>query len=100
MYLVIWIISTYVENTRVSSANDICQKDHLHIRGEYWDQVKANPEELGSSPHTWRIRDDIMKAITTTEGIISTYVENTRNVKFNIWNVWDHLHIRGEYNMR
>ena len=90
------IISTYVENTSLVKFNVLPGQDHLHIRGEYTVALKNFEKQLGSSPHTWRI---LFKASSHTyhTGIISTYVENTSLVKFNVLPGQDHLHIRGEY---
>ena len=53
----------------------------------------------GSPPHTWRILVKLA-AKAVSAGITSTYVENTMiNVIFKFV-AWDHLHIRGEYEMR
>ena len=50
------IISTYVENTDAFFLYHLQKEDHLHIRGEYAESVRAKVKEEGSSPHTWRIR--------------------------------------------
>ena len=72
------------------------RQDHLHIRGEYTLTNNGNSMEIGSPPHTWRIRK-WGELINTTVGITSTYVENTYLIKVGYFLVWDHLHIRGEY---
>ena len=90
------IISTYVENTTVFNSSKLRIEDHLHIRGEYVNCLIIREHPIGSSPHTWRIRQ-MMNKLCVDLGIISTYVENTYQ-----WLWWllfgqDHLHIRGEY---
>ncbi len=71
-------------------------RDHLHIRGEYFELKNYTQFELGSSPHTWRIPLKIDKEYKS-DRIISTYVENT-DVDEDILRIdKDHLHIRGEY---
>ena len=73
-------------------------QDHLHIRGEYmskWINFKINE---GSSPHTWRILINICTQFGNLR-IISTYVENTHDRPYTLDRVWDHLHIRGEYQL-
>ena len=52
---------------------------------------------LGSSPHTWRIRE-IYLPKKAVDRIISTYVENTGSQNIHDKCMQDHLHIRGEYN--
>ena len=53
---------------------------------------------LGSSPHTWRILSMTTICSNVTR-IISTYVENTVIGLCEMYQVKDHLHIRGEYSM-
>ena len=71
-------------------------KDHLHIRGEYFNILSAFTCYLGSPPHTWRILDDQTDQIYPYR-ITSTYVENTLASRQTGHLTWDHLHIRGEY---
>ena len=52
--------------------------------------------KAGSSPHTWRILNAIVKADKIGR-IISTYVENTVFIGIENKTAKDHLHIRGEY---
>ncbi len=49
-------------------------KDHLHIRGEYFEMAPSTSAATGSSPHTWRILKHFA-FIGCNSGIISTYVE-------------------------
>ena len=53
-------------------------KDHLHIRGEYFETLSGIKRKWGSPPHTWRILD-ASSVGTSSVGITSTYVENTSN---------------------
>ena len=50
------ITSTYVENTEFLSLAFSFNRDHLHIRGEYFELSKHCFLQQGSPPHTWRIR--------------------------------------------
>ena len=54
-------------------------------------------EYSGSPPHTWRILtyDWVDPG---SDGITSTYVENTGDEYKHPSDAKDHLHIRGEYN--
>ena len=90
------IISTYVENTKFRISGIFRHKDHLHIRGEYQSCSSTSIYQLGSSPHTWRIHIDMDKTSGRVR-IISTYVENTFFFSVMAITSWDHLHIRGEY---
>ena len=90
------IISTYVENTSISSCSFYEPRDHLHIRGEYSELQKLVLVKIGSSPHTWRILTKIKTKVIRNR-IISTYVENTFQNSFDYSFIKDHLHIRGEY---
>ena len=49
------ITSTYVENTLGCFNFHRFDKDHLHIRGEYFKSIATPSIVLGSPPHTWRI---------------------------------------------
>ena len=70
--------------------------DHLHIRGEYKNSQTDFIRFSGSPPHTWRILQyTIVK--DSVNRITSTYVENTFQIKLKCRKIWDHLHIRGEY---
>ena len=90
------IISTYVENTQLRHLVKKKQKDHLHIRGEYFLIISVFITPLGSSPHTWRIHFHYFY-FGIIVGIISTYVENTLLMCHHQGSSQDHLHIRGEY---
>ena len=90
------IISTYVENTTIFGAAELQFQDHLHIRGEYNAFSCSTVAYLGSSPHTWRIRLDLLSFLFSSR-IISTYVENTLSKGILFSSQKDHLHIRGEY---
>ena len=92
------ITSTYVENTLPICRRVKALQDHLHIRGEYKDTEKKFLKVLGSPPHTWRILYQYAEGLKHYR-ITSTYVENTKTPKRNSWRYWDHLHIRGEYNI-
>ena len=77
----------------------IFSKDHLHIRGEYYEATQKRLKYIGSPPHTWRI--PIQPKITLfADRITSTYVENTLMDNYLFINYEDHLHIRGEYPAR
>ena len=71
-------------------------RDHLHLRGEYWEIKLQTKIDEGSSPLTWRIRIDNAANVVQV-GIISTYVENTGKSLSYGTVVQDHLHLRGEY---
>ena len=90
------ITSTYVENTLTLPILLPVIKDHLHIRGEYPHKLERIVIILGSPPHTWRIPDPC-HCIFVWFRITSTYVENTKGLTWFMYQVWDHLHIRGEY---
>ena len=90
------ITSTYVENTVILTETKILERDHLHIRGEYWFCRNKVIQDLGSPPHTWRIQY-LLPSSPNGKGITSTYVENTVKMKPNTRILEDHLHIRGEY---
>ena len=70
------ITSTYVENTNSHTCQNHCQKDHLHIRGEYCKTNNICFVEIGSPPHTWRIPLSWFSILKYSR-ITSTYVENT-----------------------
>src|SRR5699024_5876140 len=93
------ITSTYVENTDCIFGSTSRPKDHLHIRGEYCQSLPDTKSQTGSPPHTWRILlgADLKKKDLR---ITSTYVENTRAGHVQLANHRDHLHIRGEYELR
>ncbi len=93
------ITSTYVENTVGRKINDLDAGDHLHIRGEYLVRLISSLLPMGSPPHTWRILRQ-SKSQLTANRITSTYVENTLNIINLFFFFWDHLHIRGEYNLK
>ena len=90
------IISTYVENTSKHPLLESRNWDHLHIRGEYYQQNITFISTIGSSPHTWRIQC-ASHWFSISFRIISTYVENTVCILSAQQGIWDHLHIRGEY---
>ena len=90
------ITSTYVENTPSTGHGKNVDKDHLHIRGEYYFLHAYHNHPLGSPPHTWRIHFKLTSGDITVR-ITSTYVENTSSGFSTILIMWDHLHIRGEY---
>ena len=90
------ITSTYVENTLSGSSSGVGSWDHLHIRGEYLGYDCDRIEGTGSPPHTWRILIRI-NARCSSNGITSTYVENTQRRTTSVNYLEDHLHIRGEY---
>ena len=94
--LIFRITSTYVENTKLDSSNLEHSQDHLHIRGEYSLSFDTETTSTGSPPHTWRI---LVKSTLAdyTQGITSTYVENTAQRQCWHSHHQDHLHIRGEY---
>ena len=71
------IISTYVDNTVCILSAQQGIWDHLHIRGEHAIEKWREFFVVGSSPHTWRTQNREI-AFQTVDGIISTYVENTR----------------------
>ena len=70
------ITSTYVENTCISNWSPDANEDHLHIRGEYFDNFFWSALVMGSPPHTWRIHVQEMFN-NLSDRITSTYVENT-----------------------
>ena len=70
------ITSTYVENTFSILRHNGLDKDHLHIRGEYYFLQKIGSGNKGSPPHTWRIPES-KKVYPSQLRITSTYVENT-----------------------
>ena len=90
------IISTYVENTFNKMSQIKPDRDHLHIRGEYYSSAIAYTSWSISSPHTWRILSTRLLKLQKLR-IISTYVENTKSFVIFLLHIWDHLHIRGEY---
>ena len=92
------ITSTLVENTLNRSSRYYRQRDHLHIRGEYFTVVSKFWFSVGSPPHTWRILFSSCNWSTILR-ITSTYVENTYRIRSYIDQHWDHLHIRGEYTL-
>ena len=68
--------STYVENTLSYLSRLMEREDDLHIRGEYSHHNIWYFFIVGWPPHTWRIQDG--KVIyTDSDGMTSTYVENT-----------------------
>ena len=85
-----------MENTLTHKVYDHPYQDHLHIRGEYLDFTNFVTGDQGSPPHTWRIPDPC-HCIFVWFRITSTYVENTKGLTWFMYQVWDHLHIRGEY---
>ncbi len=90
------ITSTYVENTFSILRHNGLDKDHLHIRGEYYFLQKIGSGNKGSPPHTWRIPLD-SNLSQLIPRITSTYVENTASDASGGAIGRDHLHIRGEY---
>src|SRR5699024_7702693 len=93
------ITSTYVENTTWRRFEEKNPEDHLHIRGEYPRRACPIGKSPGSPPHTWRIPAQGMSNWQIT-GITSTYVENTFLFCLFVNVNKDHLHIRGEYELR
>ena len=91
------ITSTYVENTWSWILQLQRYQDHLHIRGEYFQEIRLASIHTGSPPHTWRIPKLDLIARNRL-GITSTYVENTIIMPPTKHIDQDHLHIRGEYN--
>ena len=73
------ITSTYVENTQPRFCVQTLHKDHLHIRGEYYQLPYFLWKNIGSPPHTWRIQDPNHDCMLQYR---------------------DHLHIRGEYQLK
>ena len=73
------ITSTYVENTKYINTHYWRNKDHLHIRGEYYQLPYFLWKNIGSPPHTWRIQDPNHDCMLQYR---------------------DHLHIRGEYQLK
>ena len=71
------IISTYVKNTLSPDEGFTFAKDHLHLRGEYYQKSENVTALQGSSPLTWRILR-IDGDLDNDMRIISTYVENTK----------------------
>ncbi len=51
------ITSTNVKNISYTHQQNSQRQDHLHIRGEYASAGTIATLPIGSSPHTWRIRD-------------------------------------------
>ena len=90
------ITSTYVENTKNHYTKTEVDKDHLHIRGEYGFPRRLTIRQQGSPPHTWRILTWSSSTFSLVR-ITSTYVENTITDMSVSESMWDHLHIRGEY---
>ena len=85
-----------MENTWFWQKEKASTKDHLHIRGEYFDNLFLFARVKGSPPHTWRIQasgTDLRQGSRIT----STYVENTSLLLKRSASFKDHLHIRGEY---
>ena len=85
-----------MENTVESLLQGLATGDHLHIRGEYVENVEVHSLQIGSPPHTWRIQFEA-ELYEQVDRITSTYVENTFNaIRYGEMSQ-DHLHIRGEY---
>ncbi len=90
------ITSTCVENTLLLKRKKETNKDHLHMRGEYYKQKVKQGFLTGSPPHAWRIL--LMRQLVNhLSRITSTCVENTLSGSVSSSTVWDHLHMRGEY---
>ena len=70
------ITSTCVENTSWLPCRQIQERDHLHMRGEYWFIQSISIVFQGSPPHAWRI-PAVGTKNTAQLGITSTCVENT-----------------------
>ena len=87
-----------MENTIGYVTREELNRDHLHIRGEYWNDQVIATNDRGSPPHTWRIPLNSTEC-TCSGGITSTYVENTMPHSTAILIAEDHLHIRGEYSV-
>ena len=90
------ITPTYVGNT---SNLPVClydQKDHPHLRGEYWFPAGSVIGLPGSPPPTWGILY-VVSAKSMDEGITPTYVGNTTSALSESTSNWDHPHLRGEY---
>ena len=75
-YTNIGITSTCVENTSWLPCRQIQERDHLHMRGEYWFIQSISIVFQGSPPHAWRI-PAVGTKNTAQLGITSTCVENT-----------------------
>ena len=90
------ITPTYVGNTLKARPFYAFFWDHPHLRGEYRTSGAGSSISLGSPPLTWGIR-----VITSTRRywlrITPTYVGNTSGVQEGTDNLWDHPHLRGEY---
>src|SRR5699024_12049331 len=93
------ITSTYVENTASLYQIQSPKRDHLHIRGEYPRRACPIGKSPGSPPHTWRIQGKMLFSFCLIR-ITSTYVENTFLFCLFVNVNKDHLHIRGEYELR
>ncbi len=90
------ITSTCVENTRFIPPITINDKDHLHMRGEYYIGTISVKNHRGSPPHAWRILK-ALEVVSVLQGITSTCVENTWLSGETGDTYEDHLHMRGEY---
>ena len=69
---------------------------HPHIRGEYLIGFDSTPEQDGSSPHPWGIRQLSIK-VPSLKRFIPTSVGNTTPVWGASLQLSVHPHIRGEY---
>ena len=89
------ITSTYVEKTSSCGMFGKPTQGHLHIRGENLIFQQGGQEIRGSPPHTWRKPYD-PETLRTHDRITSTYVEKTIESSEHLYELQDHLHIRGE----
>ena len=90
------ITSTCVENTHLHDYCNVLNRDHLHMRGEYYNKSISDVLKKGSPPHAWRIHH-VKRIFSFLSRITSTCVENTMLKSGLITKSKDHLHMRGEY---
>ena len=70
------ITSTCVENTHLHDYCNVLNRDHLHMRGEYYNKSISDVLKKGSPPHASRIHH-VKRIFSFLSRITSTCVENT-----------------------
>ncbi len=90
------ITPTYMGNTFRDLYQRSNKQDHPHIHGEYLVQTVHALPLLGSPPHTWGIRYEMILSPAGTR-ITPTYMGNTTDRSCGSPAIQDHPHIHGEY---
>ena len=89
-------IPTYVGHTASLSVLHPNLSVHPHIRGAYTQQAVVRHSQVGSSPHTWGIRQQDHATLALAR-FIPTYVGHTWADLLKFMSRTVHPHLRGAY---